>query len=321
MLAQNASLPTIAHSLSRSVSTISRELACNTRAGMPYKAFQAQERAEQAAHDRRARTKIEDSQLLQDIIKVKLQLRWSPRQIAQYLKATYPDNRSMQASHETIYTYLYVQAKGTLKKELIGYLRQRRKRRLPRSKPEEKRGKILNMISIHDRPPEVEDRRVPGHWEGDLVMGKGNKSAIGTLVERKTRFVLVVALKGSDAQTVRRAFGRAMLKLPEHMRMTMTYDQGKEMAQHQLFTKETKVRVYFCDPHSPWQRGTNENTNMLVRGFFPKGTDFNTITKKELLFVQHALNERIRETLEWKTPKEVFYNYINQPTPCVALET
>ena len=324
-LALNASLPTIATLLGRSVSTISRELARNARsregAGMPYKAFQAQERAAQGARDRRKRTKIGDSVLLQDIIKVKLQLRWSPRQIAEYLKTTYPGNRRMHASHETIYTYLYVQAKGTLKKELIGSLRQQRPRRQSKSKPEEKRGKIANMISITDRPPEVEDRRVPGHWEGDLVMGKGNKSAIGTLVERTTRFAIIVPLKSHDAETVRRAFGRAMMKLPEHMRLTMTYDQGKEMAGHELFTEETKMKVYFCDPHSPWQRGTNENTNMLVRDFFPKGTDFNTIPAKELLFVQHALNERIRETLAWKSPKEVFNNFINPSSSSVAIET
>jgi IS30 family transposase len=317
----DASLPSIALLLGRSVSTISRELSRNAPAGMPYRAFQAQERAEQGARNRRTSSKILDSELLQDIIKVKLRLRWSPVQIAEYLKTSYPDNSRMHASHETIYTYLYVQAKGTLRKELISYLRQQRPRRLSRSKPEEKRGKITNMTSITDRPPDAEDRRVPGHWEGDLVIGKGNKSGIGTLVERKSRFAIIVPLKRLDAETVRRAFGRAMLKLPEHMRLSMTYDQGKEMAQHELFTKETKMRVYFCDPHSPWQRGTNENTNMLVRDFFPKGTDFNTVSKKELQFVQDALNERIRKTLEWKTPKEVFYNLMNQSPPSVALET
>jgi transposase, IS30 family len=316
MLYQNASLPVIAQRLKRATSTISRELARNTcardGAGTPYKAFQAQERAARTAGERRRPTKIVQSPRLQDIIKVKLQLRWSPRQIAEYLKEQYPNDRAMHVSHETIYTYLYVQAKGTLKKELISYLRQKRPKRQPKSQPEEKRGKITNMISITDRPPEVTDRRIPGHWEGDLVMGKGNKSAIGTLVERSTRFAIIVPLKSHDAETVRRAFGRAIMKLPEHMRLSMTYDQGKEMAEHELFTKETKMQVYFCDPHSPWQRGTNENTNMLVRDFFPKGTDFHAITNKELLFVQHALNERIRETLDWKTPKEVFNNFINQ---------
>ena len=320
LISQDESLPNIAKRLKRSTSTISRELARNWSARTPYKAFQAQERAERTAAGRRRPTKIVTSQCLQDIIKVKLQLRWSPKQIAQYLRSQYPHKPSMHVSHETIYTYLYVQTKGTLKKELISYLRQKRPKRQPRSKGEEKRGKIPNMISIHDRPPDVEDRRIPGHWEGDLVMGKGNKSAIGTLAERSTRFLLIVKLKGSDAETVRRAFGRAMLKLPEHLRLSMTYDQGKEMAQHELLANETKMRVYFCDPHSPWQRGTNENTNMLVRDFFPKGTDFTTISNKELLFVQHALNERPRETLGWKTPKEVFNYFLNQ-SPGVALET
>ena len=321
MLSHNRSLPDIASFLDRSTSTIGREIARNTSDGMPYRAFQAQERAEHEARQRRKCSKIEASEALQDFIKEKLRLRWSPKQIEEELKKTYPDNRSMQASHETIYTYLYVQTKGTLKKELISYLRQAKKHRQTRSKSEEKRGKITNMISIHDRPPEIEDRRVPGHWEGDLVMGKFNRSAIGTLVERKTRFLIIVKLTGSDAETVRRAFGRAILKLPEHMRLTMTYDQGKEMAKHELFTTDTKMRVYFCDPHSPWQRGSNENTNMLVRGFYPKGTDFTKIKSKDLLFIQHALNERPRETLGWKTPKEEFTNFINQPPSSVALET
>jgi len=320
MLYQDASLPAIAKRLQRSTSTISREIARNCGAGMPYRAFQAQERAQSMGGQRHQAAKIVSSPRLQDIIKVKLQLRWSPKQIAQYLQVHYPNDPSMHVSHETIYTYLYVQTKGTLKKELISYLRQKRPKRQPRTRGEEKRGKIPNMISIHDRPPDVDDRRIPGHWEGDLVMGKGNKSAIGTLAERSTRFVLIVPLTGTDAQTVRRAFGRAMMKLPEHLRLSMTYDQGKEMAQHELLTEKTKMRVYFCDPHSPWQRGTNENTNMLVRDFFPKGTDFTTVTRKELRFVQHALNERPRETLAWKTPKEVFNDFINQQPSGVALD-
>jgi len=162
------------------------------------------------------------------------------------------------------------------------------------------------MISIHERPAEVADRIIPGHWEGDLIMGKDHASAIGTLVERTTLTVILVPLKAKDALSVRKAFAKELKTLPKQMRLCMTYDRGKEMSQHQLFTKETKMQVYFCDPHSPWQRGTNENTNMLIRGVFKKGTDFNTLTRKNIKDVQHMLNERPRATLNWYTPKEKF---------------
>ena len=212
----------------------------------------------------------------------------------------------MQVSHETIYTYLYMLPKGELRKELIGYLRQKKKLRKNRKSSTDKRGKIADMISIHERPKEVEDRIIPGHWEGDLVMGKDHKSAIGTMVERTTRTVILVPLKKKDATSVRKAFAKELKSLPNQMTLSLTYDRGKEMAEHKLFSKETKMQVYFCDPHSPWQRGTNENTNMLIRDFFPKQTDFSKFTRKEIKHVQKLLNERPRQTLDWHTPKERF---------------
>ena len=210
----------------------------------------------------------------------------------------------MQISHETIYQYIYVQTKGELKKELISYLRQRKPRRQSRKLETDKRGTIPDMISIHQRPEEVADRAIPGHWEGDLIIGKDHKSAIGTLVERSTRYLIITRLKAKAAESVRKAFSKAMKKLPECLARTLTYDRGKEMSEHKKFTVDTKMQVYFCDPHSPWQRGTNENTNGLIRDFWPKGTDFSAITPKQLLWVQEALNERPRETLNWETPKD-----------------
>lgn len=168
----------------------------------------------------------------------------------------------------------------------------------------EKRETIPDMISIHQRPPEVADRTVPGHWEGDLIIGKDHKSTVGTLVERTTRFLLIVCLQGKDAESVRKAFAKAMKQLPESLTLSLTYDRGKEMAEHKKFTMDTKIKVYFCDPHSPWQRGTNENTNGLVRDFWPKGTDFSKIPTKQIVWVQNALNDRPRQTLNWKTPRE-----------------
>jgi IS30 family transposase len=210
----------------------------------------------------------------------------------------------VKISHETIYQYICVQAKGELKKELISYLRQRKPKRKSRKGEVEKRGTIPDMISIHQRPAEVEDRDIPGHWEGDLVVGKDHQSAVGTLVERTTRYLIVVPLKTKDAESVRKEFAKALSTLPSCLTKTLTYDRGKEMTEHAKFTAATQMKVYFCDPHSPWQRGSNENTNGLLRGFLPKGTDFNKDSKKDLLWAQEALSERPRGTLGYRTPKE-----------------
>ena len=295
----------IAASLGRSVSTITREIQRHADASGHYSAQAAQNRAEQRARSHHLKRKI-DHPALWRIIQEKLTLRWSPEQIAHYLRKTYPSDPLMAVSHETIYTYLYVQCRGQLKMELTRYLRQHRMKRRPRSPAAETRGKIPDMVSIRERPAEVADRTVPGHWEGDLVMGASNRTAMGTLVERTTRFAILVSLKKHDAPSTRMGFAEKMSRLPSHLRKSMTYDQGKEMAEHVQFTMDTEVQVYFADPHSPWMRGTNENTNGLIRDFFPKGTDFSKIRPQEIRWVQDALNERPRKTLGWLTPKEAF---------------
>lgn len=304
LAAQGLGPTAIGLQLGRNKSTISRELARVERHGRPYSAFEAQADADEQARRRREKPKIARTPALLEFIREHLAKRWSPEQIAAELKKKFPGDRSMHASHETIYTYLYVLPRGELKKELIGYLRQKQPLRRSRTRVNDKRGQIPEMISIEERPAEVADRSVPGHWEGDLIMGASNRSAIGTIVERTTRAVLLVPLKAKDAESVRKAFAREMKRLPEQMAISLTYDQGKEMSEHKLFTAETKIQVYFAHPHSPWERGTNENTNGLIRDFFPKGTDFSIISAKEIKKVQTLLNERPRKTLEWQTPKE-----------------
>jgi IS30 family transposase len=212
----------------------------------------------------------------------------------------------MQISHESIYTYIYLLGRGALKKELIEGLRQRKSHRHNRKGIYDKRGGIADMVSIEERPAEVADRSIAGHWEGDLIVGKYHKSALGVIVERKTRAVIMVPLVAKDAYTVREAFEKELSTLPEQMRRSMTYDNGKEMTQHKLFTANTKMQVYFCHPNSPWERGTCENTNGLIRQYFPKGTDFSKVTVEEIKTAQHQLNERPRKTLNWSTPKDVF---------------
>ena len=212
----------------------------------------------------------------------------------------------MRASHETIYQSLFVQARGSLRRELTRYLRSRRMARKSRSRAET-RGRIVDMVHIRERPPEAEDRAVPGHWEGDLLLGARQRSAIATLVERKTRLVLLVALPdGRTTEAVTTALGGAIVELPAALKRTLTWDQGKEMAGHSRFTSDTGVPVFFCDRHSPWQRGSNENTNGLLRDYFPKGTDFSLLTQADLDAVPDELNTRPRQTLEWRTPAEVY---------------
>jgi IS30 family transposase len=300
MLAANHTYSTIAEVLGRSVSTIGREVYRNHIGGayLPSAAQKMAVRRQRSAHARSS--KILSDPQMSSLIRANLSARWSPQQISRRLLTEH----NMQVSHETIYQYIYVQTKGELKKELISYLRHRKSKRQSRKLVHEKRGTIPDMISIHQRPPEVADRIVPGHWEGDLIIGKDHKSAVGTLVERTTRFLLIVRLQGKDAESVRKAFAKAMKQLPESLTLSLTYDRGKEMAEHKKFTMDTQIKVYFCDPHSPWQRGTNENTNGLVRDFWPKGTDFSKIPTKQIVWVQNALNDRPRQTLNWETPRE-----------------
>lgn len=292
--------------IGRDHATIGRELKRTKTLPWNYSAIEGDKRARKQRKRPRRSRKIESNERLKKYIHEKLALRWSPEQIAQTLKRIYREDHAMQVSHETIYTYIYVLPRGELRKELLLYLRQKRSTRQRRYRTTEKRGRIPNMISIHERPKEVETRTVPGHWESDLLIGKDHASAMGTLVERTTRTTILVPLKAKDAETVRKAFARVVKRLPKEVMRSLTHDRGSEMSEHELFTKDTNVIVYFADPQSPWQRGTNENTNGLIRQFFPKGTDFNKVGRKEIKYVQKLLNERPREILGWETPKETF---------------
>jgi IS30 family transposase len=241
----------------------------------------------------------------------KLQLEWSPRQIAGWLKLGFPDNESYQVSHETIYRTLFIQARGALKKELLAHLRRsrgmRRSRHYTHKTPD--RGRLKDTISIRERPAEVEDRAVPGHWEGDLLFGSNN-SQIATLVERHTRYVMLARVESKDTETVINALIKQAHKLPRELYKSLTWDRGKEMADHKRFSLATDIQVYFCDPQHPWQRGSNENTNGLLRQYFPKGMDLSTIHQNRLNAVARRLNERPRETLDFETPAERFHQCV-----------
>jgi IS30 family transposase len=305
------SLRSIAASLGRAPSTVSRELTRNgTR--QCYRANTADQAAWDRAH-RPKTCKLVQHRALARIVAKKLQLEWAPRQIAGWLKYTYPHDENYQVSHETIYKSLFIQARGALKKELLGHLRKTRTMRRSRHKTlkGEGLGQITNAVSIRERPASVEDRAVPGHWEGDLIMGSNN-SQIATLVERHTRYVMLVRVKSKDTKTVINALIRHAHKLPRELYKSLTWDRGKEMADHQRFSLDTDIKVYFCDPQSPWQRGSNENTNGLLRQYFPKGMDLSNVHQNRLNAVARRLNERPRETLNFRTPAERF-------DQCVAL--
>lgn len=312
MLSQKCSFRSIAKALDRNVSTISREIhrgGCNK---YTYRAVKAQNRARRNAGKRkRGKHRLSDSPRLWKYIQIKLRNKWSPRQIAEELKKDYPEDMTMHISPEAIYTYIYVLPRGSLKKELVSCLRQNRKRRRKQRRGVKIERKIEDMLSIEERPKEVEDRIVPGHWEGDLIMGKYNRSALGTLVERTTRTTILIPVKSKDATEVAKAFAREVKKLPKQMRLSMTYDQGREMARHKLFTEITGVKVYFAHPSSPWERGTNENTNGLIRQFFPKGTDFKKVSRYKIKKAQDLLNGRPRAALDYRKPFEVFNELIN----------
>jgi len=266
--------------------------------------------ADQAAQGRACRpkpAKLSTSPRLRAIVEAKLALRWSPQQIAGWLELMYPDDRELRVSHETIYLSLFVQPRGALRKELTRYLRTRRMvRRSRAARPANGQGQLREAINISARPAEVADRAVPGHWEGDLVLGRGN-SAIETLVERSSRFTILVALpNGRSSEPVLAALAARIATLPEQLVRSLTWDQGKEMARHAQFTIDTGLQIYVCDPHSPWQRGTNENTNGLLRQYFPKGTDLAAVSQDELDTVAAELNGRPRQTLGWRSPSEKF---------------
>lgn len=296
----------IGHNINRPVSTVTDEVWKNCEYKRTYRAAKAQEKSDATKVRKKQSKKLDQEGPLRDYVIKHLGLEWSPDEIAKRLKVDYPTDMTMRLSHESIYTYIYCLPRGELKKELMKGLRQERKFRHNRKAVHAKRSTITDFISISERPEEVKDRIIPGHWEGDLIVGKDHNSAIGTLVERVTRYLLLVPLKNKDAYSVRLAFAKAVKSIPKHLKKTLTYDRGTEMGQHKLFTADSKVQVYFCDPHSPWQRGTNENTNGLIRQYFPKGTDFTTITKKELQRVQDRLNDRPRRVLGYAKPDEMF---------------
>lgn len=310
-IAAELSIRTIASQIERSPSTVSREI--NRNGG--YYHYRAA-RADQAAWDRAHRPKpckLAGSAKLRRTVAIKLKRLWSPKQISGWLKITYPNDEKHQVSHETIYRTLFIQARGALKKELQQYLRTQRvmRRSKQHSIKNKGLGKITNAVSIRERPASVEDRAVPGHWEGDLISGPNN-THIATLVERHTRYVMLVKVKGKDTETVITALIKHAHKLPTELYKSLTWDRGKEMADHQRFTLATDISVYFCDPQSPWQRGSNENTNRLLRQYFPKGTDLSVHSQAVLNKVARQLNERPRETLKFETPAERF-------NACVAL--
>ncbi len=302
-VAAGESLRMVAARLGRVPSTVSRELARNGGRGS-YRAH----RADRAALGRARRpkpSKLADNPQLRAMVEEKLEEWWSPEQVARWLRRTYPEDQEMQVSHETIYLSLFIQGKGALRRELAQCLRTGRAYRRPKTKraPSGK-GQIVDPVMISERPAEVEDRAVPGHWEGDLLMGK-RQTAIGTLVERHTRYVMLFPLPdGNTAEAVRTALAETVQRLPGHLWQSLTWDQGKEMAQHAQFTVDTGVQVYFCDPKSPWQRGSNENTNGLLRQYFPKGTDMSLLTQTDLDNAAHSLNGRPRQTLDWMSPSE-----------------
>jgi IS30 family transposase len=302
-LAAEQSIREIARTLQRSPSTISREVTRNggrTR----YRAVEAERRAWRQAERPKPCRLVREAKL-RALVAAKLELEWSPEQIAGWLKREYPGDARMHISHETIYRTLYVQARGALKKELLGHLRRRHPLRRSRrySTAGQPRGRIIDAVSIAERPASVEDRAVPGHWEGDLLAG-GKNTHLATLVERQSRFVQLIKVPSKDAATVGRALTRHVQRLPDGLMQSLTWDRGLEMAHHKRFTVATDVQVYFCDPQSPWQRGTNENTNGLLRQYFPKGTDLSGFTQAQLNAIALRLNTRPRKTLGFMTPAE-----------------
>jgi IS30 family transposase len=302
-LSQEESFNSIAARLKRPVSTISREVARNG-GSVRYRAAEADAAAWLRAR-RPKPCKLSQERRLRECIAFKLSQNWSPEQVSCWLKRRFPNDERMNISHETIYRSLFIQARGVLKKELQSHLRTRRKMRKANTSTTkgQTRGQIIDAVSISERPAAVEDRAVPGHWEGDLISGSKN-SHIATLVERQSRFVMLVKVDGKDTESVVSALIKQICKLPAELRKSLTWDRGTEMAQHKEFSVATDVKVYFCDPQSPWQRGTNENTNGLLRQYFPDGTDLSTHSQSDLNKIARQLNERPRKTLGFETPAD-----------------
>lgn len=321
-LSQGLTYGQISRSIGRPTSTVCREITHLRYRPNTYRATFAQAVAERKRKHPKAHKLLTNERLRVYVEGKLLNERWSPQQIAARIKLEYPNDMTMRVSHETIYTYVFCLARGSLKKELKATLRQQkytRGRRPPRG-ASHKDSNIPDLISIEERPKEVEDRTIPGHWEGDLIVGIGNHSALGTLVERTTRTVILVPIESKQAEHVAERFAEELMTLPQQMKLTLTYDRGSEMARHRLFTEKTTMKVYFADPQSPWQRGTNENTNGLIRQFFPKSTDFKTVTIEEVKRVQDLLNSRPRKVLEFHTPYEKFSELIAEKGEAKANE-
>lgn len=311
-LAQGTGLSAIARQLGRAPSTVAREVPHNSgKSG--YRAFSAGNRAHVRASSRhQGKGRLTHDARLRRYVMEKLRKRWSPREIVNRLPEEYPEERTMRRSHETSYRYIYVLPRGALKTALIQALRPARayrRKRKPRHH-KETRGHIVEMLSIQERPQAVADRTVPGHWEGALILGKHQRTALGTLVERTTRYTLLVPLTAKDATSVRKAYANALRSLPREITKTLTYDQGKEMSEHKQFTMDTGITVYFAHPGAPWERGTNENTHGLLRQYFPKGTEFSTVSTREIKRVQRELNDRPRAVLHWQKPSEVIQHLV-----------
>lgn len=298
-LAQGTSVRAISRALGRAPSTVSREVVRNGGRAL-YRAAAADRRAWRQAQ-RPKRCRLARHRPLRRAVAAKLARQWSPQQIAGWLRHTFPSDPAMQVSHETIYRSLFVQSRGVLKRELRQHLRRQRRFRQARAAAGQPRSRILDAVSIRDRPADVSDRALPGHWEGDLLTGAGC-SYIATLVERQSRFVILIRLPNKEAETLVRALAQCARRLPEGLMKSLTWDRGTELAGHRAFTVATNVQVYFCDPHSPWQRGSNENTNGLLRQYLPHGTDLSAVTQRQLDAIALRLNTRPRLTLGFQTP-------------------
>lgn len=314
-LNQGMSLRAMARELQRPPSTLSREC----RRGWVGNSYDAV--AGRARRRRGGRKLVAGNALTERVTTAILEEKWSPEQVAGRLRLEHPEDKTQQVSHETIYQYIYAHPAGELKRALIAALRRGHKKRMPRSRGKDRRGGIPNMRSIRERPAEAEGRQVPGHWEGDLIKGAFNGSAIGTLVDRSSRFVILARVEDATAESILEGFTRRLQTLPKSIRQTLTYDQGREMARHQELEQRVGMRVFFADPHSPWQRPTNENTNGLLRQYFPKGTDLSEYSQRRLTQVAEELNNRPRKSLGFRTPAEVMAQQIRQLNGSVALQT
>jgi len=310
--AQGLSIRAMARILNRAASSISREILRNAPSGQ-YSCMFAQKRRNRRRVFCRAAPKLVTGSALFDHVCELLKRKWSPEQIAIYLQRHHPNDSHQRVSHETIYNAIYAMPRGELRKDLIALMRRAQAKRMPRSRGVERRGKIADMVSVHCRPPEASSRLFPGHWESDLIKGKGNASAVGSLVERSSRLLILVHLPGpkpGSAATVLEAFTQKLRSIALPMRQSLTHDQGGEMARHKELAANANIAVYFCDPHSPWQRGTNENTNGLVRQYLPKGTDLSGYSQDQLDAIADEINNRPRKTLNAHSPLEVYRNLL-----------